>query len=329
MPPGLSLAWLLAAVSGFSFTVALVMPARQYAPFDSCSTIGTSFGSPFGGRFRHLCRRRCSPLFRKRVRQQQRQQRQHYTREQIRAGPIWALPGASLTVALGGCLAGGLHAISGPDHLAAVFPSCIGQRWWSSSRIGLVWAFGHGLTATILGFTAFLLKGRLTQGAAAAKVAAMLTVWAEAIVGMSLMLIGYLGIAEARQWEADDITHQATSPSSAEASLAPRRRRGNRAVIANGMLHGCSADGTLTLLPALALPSAGTALVFLLFYSLGTMLAMSAVTSLIGEASMRVSETLSAPNFPARLSMASSLLAVLVGVAWTSRAIWRMRSPLS
>ena len=83
------------------------------------------------------------------------------------------------------------------------------------------------------------------------------------------------------------------------------------------------------LLPALALPSAGTALVFLLFYSLGTMLAMSAVTSLIGEASMRVSETLSAPNFPARLSMASSLLAVLVGVAWTSRAIWRMRSPLS
>ena len=47
----------------------------------------------------------------------------------------------------------------GPDHLAAVLPRCIGKRWWIASRIGAMWALGHGVSASLLGLFAFFLKG--------------------------------------------------------------------------------------------------------------------------------------------------------------------------
>jgi len=34
-----------------------------------------------------------------------------------------------LAVSLGGVFAGGLHSVTGPDHLAALLPICIGKRW--------------------------------------------------------------------------------------------------------------------------------------------------------------------------------------------------------
>lgn len=69
------------------------------------------------------------------------------------------LPAATATAILAGSLGGSLHAISGPDHLAAVLPRCIGKRWWVSSRVGALWAVGHGVSASIIGLIAFLLKG--------------------------------------------------------------------------------------------------------------------------------------------------------------------------
>lgn len=53
----------------------------------------------------------------------------------------------------GGLLAGGLHAISGPDHLAALLPRIMGQRWRNSMRIGATWGLGHGFSATVIGLT--------------------------------------------------------------------------------------------------------------------------------------------------------------------------------
>lgn len=51
----------------------------------------------------------------------------------------------------GGVLSGGLHAVSGPDHLAALLPRVMGQKWYSSMRIGATWGLGHGFSATIIG----------------------------------------------------------------------------------------------------------------------------------------------------------------------------------
>lgn len=51
----------------------------------------------------------------------------------------------------GGVLAGGLHAVSGPDHLAALLPRIMGQKWHNSMRIGATWGLGHGFSATVIG----------------------------------------------------------------------------------------------------------------------------------------------------------------------------------
>ncbi|CAN0493441.1 unnamed protein product, partial [Hapterophycus canaliculatus] len=51
----------------------------------------------------------------------------------------------------GGVLSGGLHAVSGPDHLAALLPRIMGQKWHNSMRIGATWGLGHGFSATFIG----------------------------------------------------------------------------------------------------------------------------------------------------------------------------------
>jgi len=32
---------------------------------------------------------------------------------------------------------------TGPDHLAALLPRCIGKRWYQAMRIGAVWGLGE------------------------------------------------------------------------------------------------------------------------------------------------------------------------------------------
>jgi hypothetical protein len=142
-----------------------------------------------------------------------------------------------------------------------------------------------------------------------------LSSWAEFAVGGSLIAIGALGIKEARNWKAEDEamelapsevifvaelrtgspTNAIHTQSSQQANSTPRSG-GKRAIVLNGILHGFSWDGTPSLAPALALPSLGAVLVFLFAYCGGTVLAMSAVTTIIGEGSLRVGEKLDRVN---------------------------------
>jgi len=50
-----------------------------------------------------------------------------------------ALDPKLIAVSVGGTFAGGLHAVTGPDHLAALLPLCIGRRWWTAINTGLYW----------------------------------------------------------------------------------------------------------------------------------------------------------------------------------------------
>ena len=103
-----------------------------------------------------------------------------------------------LAVSLGGVFAGGLHSVTGPDHLAALLPICIGKRWWLSIYTGLYWGLGHGIGAALVGALAFAVRGALNVD--------LFSTYMEAAVGISIMVIGLSGIAEAREWsrEHDD-----------------------------------------------------------------------------------------------------------------------------
>jgi hypothetical protein len=228
--------------------------------------------------------------------------------------------GAVTGILTGGLFAGGLHAIAGPDHLAALLPRTVGQRWYKAGRIGALWGMGHGFSATILGVLAFGLKSQVQKAPGIKSLLAGASHVMEIAVGLSLVLIGAMGIREAREWE-DEI---GTTPQSLSAAASPDAGVGQaqkRAVIFNGLLHGFSWDGAPSLAPALAVATWGGNLAFLSAYATGTMTAMAITTTLIGEGTSRAGELFNRPDIPQKLSFFSSLLAIAIGLVWCGLAL--------
>ncbi|KAG5182191.1 hypothetical protein JKP88DRAFT_164788 [Tribonema minus] len=221
----------------------------------------------------------------------------------------------------GGVLAGGLHAISGPDHLAALLPRIMGKAWPVAMRIGAVWGLGHGFSATLIGLAAFFLKDRIQAGGGGGgRWISKLGTYTEVLVGVSLITIGLIGLKESLLDKPhEDDAAAAASEISGEKSPA-KRGGGQRAIFLNGLLHGFSWDGAPSLAPALACTTWHGVLWFLLAYCGGTMAAMSAATTIIGEGSVRVGQALEQPDIPKRLSVVSSGIAIAIGAVWLVKA---------
>lgn len=238
---------------------------------------------------------------------------------QVVSEPAVAL--AAITGAItGGLFAGGLHAVAGPDHLAALLPRCCGQRWYRAGRVGALWGMGHGLSATILGVMAFGLKSVLQNNRRITALLAGMSHVTEIAVGLSLMLIGVMGIKEAREWkeEIDGVQPQSLSAAAADAGIKTAQKR---AVIFNGLLHGFSWDGAPSLAPAIAVATWSGNLAFLSAYAIGTMSAMAMVTTLVGEGTRRAGQLFNRPDIPQKLSFGSSILAIVIGVVWCVLAL--------
>jgi len=229
-------------------------------------------------------------------------------------------PAALLGITSGGLLGGALHAIAGPDHLAALLPRCCGQRWWRAARVGALWGTGHGISATILGLVAFGLKNRFTSVPSVVGLLHGASSAMEVAIGASLVVIGLLGMKEAREWkeEMETVVPRSLSAAAAEQGVKSSQKS---AVIFNGFLHGFSWDGAPSLAPALAVATWRGSISFLLAYGLGTTLAMTIATTFIGESTLRAGEILDRPDIPQKLSMISSVLAMGVGVAWCFLAL--------
>uniref|UniRef100_A0A0G4HK98 Urease accessory protein UreH-like transmembrane domain-containing protein n=1 Tax=Chromera velia CCMP2878 TaxID=1169474 RepID=A0A0G4HK98_9ALVE len=235
-----------------------------------------------------------------------------------RASPWAALctffAGTSIATFCGGALAGALHAVSGPDHLAALVPQCVGVRAGRAARTGAVWGFGHGLSAMTMGVAAWLLKERMHNS----PVVAQLESVTELLVGLTLILIGVLGWKEAQDWDVSELKQEIAKAEAGGPGRGAMKSSG--AIFANGILHGFSLDGAPSLTPALAFPTFQGVLGFLLSYCVGTAMAMSGTTSLIGETTLQLSASSKNPEVPRRLAKGSSLIAVSVGLVWTLNA---------
>lgn len=229
---------------------------------------------------------------------------------------------AAITGAItGGIFAGGLHAIAGPDHLAALLPRCCGQRWYRAGRVGALWGMGHGVSATVIGVVAFALKNRLKNNMSSRlfTVLSGMSHVTEVAVGLSLILIGVMGIREAREWEEeiDGVQPQSLSAAAADTGVKTAQKR---AVVFNGLLHGFSWDGAPSLAPAIAVATWTGNLAFLSAYALGTMTAMAIVTTLVGEGTRRAGQIFERPDIPQKLSLFSSMLAIGIGGLWCGLA---------
>ena len=236
------------------------------------------------------------------------------------------LDGKLIAASIGGTFAGGLHAVTGPDHLAALLPLCMGRRWWVALYTGAYWGLGHGIGAALVGALAFAVRGALNLD--------VLSTYMEAAVGISIMVIGVNGIRESQEWATD---HMATGEGPTEvakqhsleiAMSQPRKEVSVASTLGTGILHGCSGSGHLLgVMPALAMPSWQIATTYLVAFGLGTMLAMSVFTGVVGELSSQMSEYLDDPTTPGKLAFASSLFALCMGAAWTIKAFTAMTIP--
>lgn len=200
-----------------------------------------------------------------------------------------------LIATLAGLLAGLVHALSGPDHLSAVAPLVISEprrRW----RTGLFWGIGHSLGVWAVGLLALALRGILPV--------ASLSSWSERLVGAVLIGVGLWGLRRA---------FVARLPH-AHSDEAPHPRPG-RAAVWIGSLHGLAGSShILGLLPALALPSRGASLAYVVGFGLGAVAAMTAFSSAFGLVAVRVTAR---GNRAYQALLASfSAAAIVIGGYW-------------
>ena len=213
----------------------------------------------------------------------------------------------------GGLLSGGLHAITGPDHLAALIPPSIGHPGWYGMRLGATWGLGHGISAIFLGLSAFFLKGTVSNRF---KFLQKLSTLAESTVGISLIIIGFVGIKENLEKEEETKVWIDENKVQTEDVTPSTTLKSSQAIFANGILHGFSWDGAPSLAPALTMTSWRGALSFLISYCIGTIIAMSIASGAVSEGSLRLGKAVNNPNLPRNLSLASSLVAILIGIYW-------------
>ena len=204
-----------------------------------------------------------------------------------------------VVAALAGLLAGLVHALSGPDHLSAVAPLVIGEprrRW----RTGLFWGIGHSLGVWAVGLLALALRGILPVET--------LSSWSERLVGAVLIGVGLWGLRRAFVARLPHV-HSHGKPEEAQQS------RPGRAAVWIGGLHGLAGSShILGLLPALALPSKGASLAYVVGFGLGAVAAMTAFSSAFGLVAVRV--TARGTRAYQALLASFSAASILIGGYW-------------
>jgi hydrogenase/urease accessory protein HupE len=198
-----------------------------------------------------------------------------------------------MTLVLAGFLAGFVHVLSGPDHLAAIAPYAVDgrNRAW---RTGVRWGFGHATGALAVGLLMLVLREALPVDAVSA--------WGERLVGLALIGIGIWGVRAA--------LIRATQPLHAHGSHVH-----GHAALAVGTLHGLAGGAHLLgILPALALPSDIAAGSYLLLFGAGSVAAMGAFASLVGWVAGRPG--VNGPRAQGALLGLSSLVTVAIGGFW-------------
>lgn len=208
-----------------------------------------------------------------------------------------------LTV-LSGLLAGVVHVLSGPDHLAAVAPLAIADRrrgWFA----GCTWGIGHTLGVVTIAALAVLLRDALPPVHA-------ISAWSERLVGAALIAVGFWALRAGLKISASPHAHGPLTHEHVHVqggSTLTRRIGHAHASFLMGMLHGVAGSSHfLGVLPALALPTLAAAFAYIAAFGAGSIVAMTGFGAALG--AMPGARTHRA------LMLSAALMAFIVGGLW-------------
>ncbi len=184
---------------------------------------------------------------------------------------------------LTGFVAGAVHVVGGVDHLVAMAPNALRQPKLALKN-GLAWGLGHSTGVLFLSVVTILVKDF-------AQIERMSS-FADLSVGIGLLIVGALTIRTAlglnihihQHNHGDGKDHQHF-----HIHLRGRKRhnRHSHTSTSLGLLHGLAgASHLLAVIPALALSSIG-ATFYLIFYLLGSVVAMGVVVLTMSIATLR------------------------------------------
>ncbi len=211
-----------------------------------------------------------------------------------------------------GFTAGFVHVLSGPDHLAAIAPLSFDKqkKGWLA---GAQWGLGHTGGVLLVGAVAISLRESLPLDAFSAV--------SERLVGIVLIWIGLWGLRKAflnvghiHEHEHDQASHSHIHLHETKtAHKTIRSHAHTHAAFAVGTLHGLAGSAHLLgVLPALALPLYSAAL-YLAFFGVGSILAMTGFAWATGFFSSRVKNIKKAYRY----SLAGlSSVSIVVGCVW-------------
>ena len=217
---------------------------------------------------------------------------------------------------LSGFVAGLLHVLSGPDHLAAIAPLSVEgrSRAWNT---GLRWGLGHAGGVLLVGLLSLGLRGVLPVN--------LLSSWAERLVGVVLIGIGIWGVRRAllTHVHAHRHTHgghthvhvHVHTPAAAHAHAGTAPHSHTHAAFAIGTLHGLAGGSHfLGVLPALAFPTDTQAISYLAAFGVGTMAAMASFASVLGWVAQH--QAFGGAKAYRALMIGCSVAAMAVGIYW-------------
>jgi sulfite exporter TauE/SafE len=211
-------------------------------------------------------------------------------------------------VIIPGFLAGFLHVLMGPDHLAAVSPLAVENKnksWW----IGFKWGLGHTSGVLIVGIFVFLFREIIPID--------IVSAFSERIVGIVLIGIGIWGLQaifrkNIHSHEHDGIKHFHLH---AHNHNSKQKHFHTHTALYIGIIHGLAGSSHLLgVLPALALPTKIQAAMYLLSFGIGTIMAMILFSQVLGIVALKFAER--SLNLYRNLSIGFSSIAIAVGVFW-------------
>ncbi len=225
-----------------------------------------------------------------------------------------------------GLLASIIHIVAGPDHLAAVSPLALNAKFrpW---LIGMSWGIGHVAGMLLIGLVFFFFRDLIPID--------FISENSERIVGILLIVIGIWALikvvghkksnhahAHTHTKESGDAyihrhdhSHDETKTHSHEHEMA-KEKQSYWAAAAIGVLHGfAGVSHIVSMLPTLAFESNYQAILYLIGFAAGTIIAMVLFSFLLGILAKKASEKRKDTVFIV-INVIAGLSAIFVGIIW-------------